>query len=76
MIEVKITYPEGQSEKPKAYRRRVIRGMHRGMMAYLNKMSVFTAIRNLSNPSSSPPSFPNLRKMTGRLWFTLLFLVL
>jgi hypothetical protein len=68
VIEVKITYPEGQSEKPKAYRRRVIVGMHRAMQAYLNKMSVYAANKNMNNPRTGPPSMPNLRKMTGRLW--------
>jgi hypothetical protein len=68
VIEIKITYPEGQAEKPKAYRRRVIRGMHRGMMAYLNKMSKYAANKNMNNPSGFPPSMPNLRRMTGRLW--------
>jgi hypothetical protein len=68
VIEVKITYPEGQSEKPKAYRRRVMKGMYRGMQAYLNKMSKYAANKNMNNPSSAPPSMPNLRKMTGRLW--------
>jgi hypothetical protein len=68
MIEVKITYPEGQSEKPKAYRSRVVRGMYRGMQAYLNKMSVYAANKNMNNTRTGPPSMPNLRKMTGRLW--------
>lgn len=68
MIEVKVTFPEGQQEKPKAYRRRVIRGMHRGMQAYLNKLSKYAANKNMNNPRSEPPSMPNLRRVTGRLW--------